>query len=210
MRKSNILSLLFLSVICLSSCNRLFGHKDPVYYYTVYDLAVSFQDASGGDLVKDIGLKEVQSGVPAGATKEEDIASDQYQLDIIVGIPCWNWSNDTYSTFSEPTTAPFDVKRPKLELYNHDNRYYLYNHFKLPVDDCPEENKLTYKLKCPHVFGDGEVHDWVTYWDVPAERLTTDARAKCLRIEFDGEEIIPEECVDEWGNTIYRVVVVVK
>lgn len=79
MRKFNILSLLFLSVICLSSCNWLFGHKDPVYYYTVYDLAVSFQDASGGDLVKDIGLKEVQSGVPTGVAKKEEVASDQYQ-----------------------------------------------------------------------------------------------------------------------------------
>lgn len=197
MRKLKSLGLLFLSVICFSSCDWLFGHKDPVFHYTVYNLAIGFRDASGSDLVKGIGLKDRQSGVSMEDAKWGEVDSDQYRLDIMVDIPCWNWSNDTYDTPSRPATGPFEVKRPQLDIYYYDEICYLHNYFELPVEDCPDQRKLTYKLKCPYVFGDKEVHELVTYWDIPTEKPVPTTYAKCLRIEFGGDKFIPEKREEE-------------
>ena len=65
--------------------------------------------------------------------------------------------------------------------------------FRVPVNDCPEEKTLTYKLKCPYVFGDEAVHEVVTYWNIPkAKSSVNDHYAKCYRIEFEGNEITPQ------------------
>jgi len=51
---------------------------------------------------------------------------------------------------------------------------------------------LTYKLKCPYVFGDEAVHEIVTYWDIPKTKSGDGSvYAKCNRIEFEGKVITP-------------------
>ena len=47
---------------------------------------------------------------------------------------------------------------------------------------------LTYKIKCPYIFGDDAVHELVTYWEIPNERNPS---AKCYRITFEGNEVTP-------------------
>lgn len=42
-------------------------------------------------------------------------------------------------------------------------------------------------MQCPYIFGDEETHELVTYWD-----LSENIHAKCYRIEFEGQEIIPQ------------------
>jgi len=74
-------------------------------------------------------------------------------------------------------------------MVRYNSYYYLTNGFYLPVNDCPEEKILTYKLKCPYVFGDDSVHEFVTYWDIPRDKINHSA--KCSRIEFEGNEITP-------------------
>ena len=52
--------------------------------------------------------------------------------------------------------------------------------------------KLTYKLKCPHIFGDEETYEFVSYWE-----LTDEKYAKCYLIEFNGREITPKTLDDQ-------------
>lgn len=113
-------------------------------------------------------------------------------MDIIVSEPCKNWDNDIYNAPARPGFSP-DVNRPKLIMERYDDGLcYLTNNFYVPVGDCPPERMLTYKLKCPYLFGDDAVHEFVTYWDIPkAKSGWTDYMAKCYRIEFEGNEIVP-------------------
>lgn len=206
MKTFRILGLLVLSAIGLSSCDWLFGHEEPEYDYIVYNLALGFRDASGNDLVKGIGLKDWQPGASMENAQWGSVDDDLYKLDIIVSEPCHDWSNDTYDTPSQPGIGSVDVKRPNWNIDHYDKDYYLQNRFTLPVNACPEEKKLTYKLICPYVFGDDEVHELITYWDIPKEKTTShEYFAQCVRIEFKGYEIIPNKCNDE--DRGYRVVI---
>ncbi|MDR1718454.1 MAG: hypothetical protein LBS20_21665 [Prevotella sp.] len=186
MKTLKISGLLAFVIMNFSSCF-LFPDHEPEF--VVYKLGLSFQDASGNDLVKGIGLEwwldstfvseeQAQSGI---------VKNDLYVLDIIVSEPCKNWDNKIYNTPGS------DVIRPGLGMMRYNNGYrYLYNDFNVPVGDCPKEKILTYKLKCPYVFGDEAVHEFVTYWDIPKAKVANEYVAKCYRIEFEGNEIIPQ------------------
>ena len=167
-------TLSIIAVLILSSCEPPW-HNEPEFIG--YNLYLSFQDASGNDLVKEIELSE-----SSGAVKES-----LYSLDIIVSEPCWNWDNEIYNAPARPGFEP-DVNRPKLALSNYEGYSYLINQFGLPVDDCPKQEILTYKIKCPYIFGDDAVHELVTYWEIPNERNPS---AKCYRITFEGNEVTP-------------------
>ena len=175
MRTLKVMAL-FALMLNFSSCDLLFSHHEPesVSYY----LDLSFQDVSGNDLVKGIELN-----ASSGPVKDS-----LFTLDIIVSEPCKNWDNKIYNTPARPGFEP-DVNRPGLGMVKYNSYYYLTNGFYLPVNDCPEEKILTYKLKCPYVFGDDAVHEFVTYWDIPKDK--TNHSAKCYRIEFEGNEITP-------------------
>lgn len=60
-----------------------------------------------------------------------------------------------------------------------------------------------------YVFGDDTVYEFITYWDVPKKYLPDNSKfAKCYRIEFDGNEIIPETLEDESRN--YSATIILK
>ena len=175
MKPLNIIGFLAL-MMNFSSCNLLFSHNEPEY--VSYDLYLSFQDVSGNDLVKGIELN----------TSSGSVKDSLFTLDIIVSEPCRNWDNKIYNTPARSGFEP-DVNRPGLGMVRYNSYCYLTNGFYLPVNDCPEEKILTYKLKCPYVFGDDAVHEFVTYWDIPRDKINHSA--KCYRIEFEGNEITP-------------------
>lgn len=187
MKKLKILGLLVLLTATLTSCDLLFGHHEPEF--VVYNLGLSFQDTSGNDLVKGIGLEWWLDStfISEGQAQSGIVKYDLYVLDIIISEPCKNWDNKIYNTPGS------DVHRPKLGMERYNNGYhYLDNDFGVPVNDCPVEKILTYKLKCPYVFGDEAVHEFVTYWDIPKIKSSSQEYfAKCCRIEYEGKEIIP-------------------
>ncbi len=113
-----------------------------------------------------------------------------------------------YNAPARPGFEP-DVNRPKLTMNNNNGIFYLNNSFSVPAEDCLEQKILTYKLKIAHVFGDEAVYKLVTYWDVPKKYLSDNSKfAKCYRIEFDGNEIIPETPEDESKN--YSATIILK
>ncbi len=174
MKTLKILSLVAL-IMLSSSCEPPFIHTEPEF--VGYNLYLSFQDISGNDLVKGIEFHDSLGSV------EDSL----YTLDIIVSEPCWNWNNDIYNVPARPGFEPA-VHRPILGLSRHNGYSYLTNQFGLPVNDCPKQKILTYKIKCPYLFGDDAVHELVTYWDIPDK---SNPSAKCYRIEFEGNEITP-------------------
>ena len=191
MKTLKLIGLLTLVMIDFTSCDKIFDRHEPEF--VVYNLDLSLRDASGNDLVKGIGLGEwIPRNIPEEQAQSGTVKDDLYVLDIIVSEPCWNWDNNIYNTPARPGFEP-DVNRPKLVMSKYNGYYYLTNDFSVPVNDCPEEKKLTYKLKCPYVFGDEAVHEFVTYWDIPKSNYahTFERFAKCNRIEFEGNEIIP-------------------
>lgn len=171
-----------------SSCNC--ASQEPAS--VVYNLGLSFQDASGKDLVKGIELEEWwPTGTSMENTTNGSVKPDLYVLDIILSEPCENWDNDIYNAPARPGFIP-DVNRPTLLMKRFKNDSYLINSFSFWISSCPEEKILTYKLKCPYVFGDEAVHELVTYWDIPDTKSSYNTYfAKCYLIEFEGKAITP-------------------
>jgi hypothetical protein len=201
MKTLKFYGLLAIVMVSLTSCDQLFGTLPPEN--VVYNLGFCFQDKSGNDLIKGIGLEEWS---PASTMEDAlwgSVKSDLYVLDIIVSEPCSNWDNDIYNAPARPGFEP-DVNRPGLSMNRrNDGARYLNNSLSIPVNDCPEEKTLTYKLKCPYIFGDNEIHEFVTYWDVPKKSSSskyTEYYATCNRIVFDGEDITPQAPIDKSGD----------
>jgi hypothetical protein len=192
MKKLKMIGLLAL-MLNFSSCNLLSSHDEPEF--VSYNLHLNFQDGSGNDLVKGIELN----------TSSGSVKDSLFTLDIIVSEPCKNWDNKIYNTPARPGFEP-DVNRPKLGMAKSNSYCYLTSAFQLPVNDCPEEKMLTYKLKCPHVFGDDAIHEFVTYWDIPKDKINNSA--KCNRIEFEGNDIAPTP-VDKYEQS-YTATLILK
>jgi hypothetical protein len=200
MKTLKISGLLVLVIMNFTSCDLFFGHHEPEFF--TYNLGLSFQDASGNDLVKGIGLEWWMDStfIPEEQAQSGIVKYDLYVLDIIISEPCKNWDSKIYNTPGS------DVIRPGLVMDRYNNGYhYLENDFRLPVKDCPEEKILTYKLKCPYVFGDEAVYEFVTYWDIPKSNYahTRERFAKCCRIEFGGNEITPQFSKEIYKNGNY-------
>jgi hypothetical protein len=112
-------------------------------------------------------------------------------LDIINSEPC--------DKFTPAPGVILDPERPHLVMWSYFGYSYFANAYSLSMDRCPGQKLITYKLKCPYVFGDEEIHELVTYWEIlKKEEKWDDAAAKCILIEFEGKEIIPMQMNDSY------------
>ena len=182
--------LVLLVLIMLSSCNPPL-HTEPEFVF--YNLNLNFQDSAGNDLINGIKFNKSLGS----------LENDLYSLDIIVSEKCWNWDNDIYNSPARPGFEP-DVHRPTLGLAENNDYFFLTNQFGLPVNDCPKQTKLTYKIKCAYVFGDEEVHELITYWNISKDN----PYAKCYRIEFKDNEITPTSL--ENYNNYYKAIIILE
>lgn len=159
---------LMLVIICLASCH--WFYRDDIPEIDSYMIALCFQDALGNNVSEGIGSEELRAN-------EGTIDPDLYSLDIVLQ----NYING--ETVPGPDVYP---QSSSLGTINHDELgTCLVNDFtRLKSNNV---RKLTYKLKCPYIFGDEEIHELVTYWE-----LSENIYAKCYRIEFEGQEIIPQ------------------
>jgi len=115
-------------------------------------------DASGNDLVKGIDV-----------VNEVIVKPDFYTLEVV----------------SEPLVPNYSLyPYPSLEVYIYYNHYYLLLRTSSNRNYKPA-SKLIFKLKCPHIFGDDNVHEVVTYWK--AGNKPTKSRI-CYLIELEGKE----------------------
>ena len=165
-----------MTVPMLYACDPLGGL--PPYYD--YHLQLSFQDISGNDLVKGIDLDEMWNHNAGIVTSEEDatggaVRPDQFDLGIVFRNP------DLY--FGKMPSSGI-VKVDRLKFQKREDYYYLELRTS-SRDTKPPETKITFRMICPHVFGDNIEHDIVTYWKRDSKRKRTQL---CHRIELDGKE----------------------
>ncbi|MDH6342217.1 hypothetical protein M2480_002089 [Parabacteroides sp. PFB2-12] len=179
-----LIALLITTAFQLSSC---LGDHEPEEIG--YNLFFNFIDSSGNDfIVKNTPLND----------------GSIYELDIIISAPCNNWNNDIYN-FSGS-----DVNQPVFRSTWIDGHAYFTSYFYLPADDCPEMKTLTYKLKYPGLFGDEEVHEIVSYWEIPKKKQEPACSyAICKRIEFEGKEISSIAPVETKGYATHSLVTIV-
>lgn len=161
-------SWLMLVIICLSSCN-LF-HRDYPPEVDIYMIALCFQDALGNNVSEGIGTEELRTGASIKNANEGTVNPDLYSLDIVS-------DPDDYTTLYGFSLGMIKSDKLGTCLTNYYCRFRENNNVR----------KLTYKLQCPYIFGDEETHELVTYWE-----LSKNTYAKCYRIEFGGQEIIPQ------------------
>lgn len=180
MKVVRIVVWLMLSAIGLPSCYWLFGHEEPEYDGVAYNLALGFRDASGKDLVEGIGLRDWW----------ENVLPDLYELEIL----------RSGSRVEIPASL-------RMERYGADCYFIIL--LTQVVEEDRDEEQLTYRLKCPYVFGDDAVHELITDWIIPKNKTSSNEySAHCSRIEFEGNEIIPDIC-DDGNRKRYRTILTV-
>ena len=157
-------SCLILVVIAISSC------QPPPPALDIYALVLCFQDASGNNILEDIESEQL-------CIDEGTVNPELYSLDIILQ----NYIN------GETVPGP-DIYPQTVPLQTRENNQ-LGTCLSIYITRLRKKNnvrKLTYKLKCPYVFGDEEIHEIVAYWNLH------ELHAECYRIEFEGQEITPQ------------------
>ena len=179
------------------------GYGLNFYIHTLY---LSFQDASGNDLVKGISTE------PKKITVEPELYT--LEIDFEDGIPNpWKyvtkmslfggWAiernlhiavNENYdylrfTTGGSPTYAAYGDDKDKR------------------VDKIPFSEKITFTLKCPYLFDDNVAYEIVTWWK-PSKRVQLGGTI-CYCIEFEGKEFI-EIITDEYETSSVATIVLSK
>jgi len=168
-----------------SSCDLLFlplilgiqnGDPDSINY----PLDLSFQDASGNDLVS--GIKMSEWGY---------IAPGVCRLSVAVSNSCEDKLSD------ENLRSMRDNSYLYVSVI--DGYSFIQTATWIDPDKCSDEKVLTYSFTCLHVFGDATEHKLVTYWDVPKKQKGI-TYAKCTRIEFEGKVFTPVDDYTGFGS----------
>ena len=156
-------------------------------------LLLSFQNASGNDLVKGIGFwVDGSNGITITGRKNDAwgrVKEKLYTMSIY---------EDSYDDYY---SCPLGLRKgkPFLKKYPELNGNYDYLYFQAISMNINEEHlfneKATFQLSCPYIFGDNEVHNIVTWWkpekiaDAWLEHRFYELAPSCYRIEIDGKEI---------------------
>lgn len=185
----------------MCSCTSEEKNDNPFYQYI---LRINVQDASGNDLVKGIGWDWWQSDVvPEEEATAGGVNRELYSLEVIYPEPCM----DTY-LLHYSAGGIMDDLFPTLGIFKKDDNYYLvFDEFSYNGGGCPAAEKLTFKLTCPYIFGDKEVHEIVTYWkpDPKWDGIKL-LRFFCTHIEVDGKAFTQIEHLDAQPISVATVV----
>ncbi len=169
--KINITILLFaiLLPVILISCESKDG-PDPIFRQ--YYLEIRFEDKSGNDKIEGIGRLSDGSKVKY----------DLYKL-----------------TVEEMTSAQDNLNLSPLRVRTTDAYESLVLEYSINASSNLNLDKLTYKLKCPYIFGDEEEHIIVSNWE-----KKTSTSNYCTSIVVDGKTYTTTE-TDEVGIPVFLV-----
>lgn len=189
MRKLFILILCLFSFVEFVSCeddsDNLIGVSGPGDMYRYY-ISFKFVDKDGNSLGKSVNLEHAK-GFDLTVVPE-----DGYDLDIILGKQHPNYNNLTYSRpqwfipdFRKPTLGRNKSFYPEGDVLT--SNFFLYSDVSYP------QEKMTYKLTCPIIFGDNNVHEITTYWHKLEPELQMEVKYKeywfeCYRVEFESRD----------------------
>ena len=194
--------MILLAVVAVVSCNKSDETDEPNtdVYYNYYALYLSFQDASGNDLVKGI------FGTAEEPTNEQVLFTAVFPTH-------WQTRQNTNMWVYFIGSERFKERFPELKNNKYDHLLFTAHANRVYYDygvvvKLPFAEVVTFKLKSPYIFGDGVEHEIVTYW----EQATTKSEygvinvTLCYRIEFSDKEITEITYVD---NSYYSVATIV-
>ncbi len=187
MKNKLYLGLLAILVLgSFSSCDLISKDHEPDF--TIYQLDLSFRDVSGKDMVKGIGLEEwcCPTTIPEEQAQSGTVKHELYELNILASKSC---EDEMAALPGRYHYIPNEVG-PVIGMSKFDGYSFLTTDYGFPLVNCPNEKILTYKLKCPYVFGDEAEHEFITYWEIPKIK-NDESFAKCTRVEFEGEIFTP-------------------
>ena len=179
MKSLKIITLLI--VVAATLCNCSVNNKngpavnihDSFYYHL---LLLSFQDASGTDLIKGIEFDRLQ--LYAGTVRSDYTLNAVYPDGITNPVPYYTIDNNEGILFED----------------DKDHLSFASTSYKVRYDSRgieikePFVEKIIYKLRCPYIFGDDETHEIVTWWEAKTEYDYGKLEyALCCRIEFNGK-----------------------
>lgn len=189
--------ILFTTVLLLCSCNLVFDHKDYVGEQINYSLGISLQDGQGNDLVKGLNtIKEQPLDYSENGTLEV-INPEQYNIELKLSSP-----DKTSKTHMD---VIFDDHLPSMwmSIPQGHKDYYLFRQIALDTNDYDLQKEIIYRLKCPHIFGDQEVHEIVTYWALGQN--DNGKYAHCYRAEFNGKNIQDVKWNKDWKTSMINI-----
>ncbi len=174
----------FVALVCSFICQSC--SSDDMDEVGTYNISFSFTDKSGNNLISGIRLEEwIPSNQPQENATSGVVDGSRYHLDVILSTPSDKWNNETYNTYGRPGYTP-DSYRQKFTINDTKNPV-LTNQFLLPLCYCQPQNILTYKIVLQSFFGDDDVHEFKTYWQLPNNTYTS-YTAICVRAECDGKD----------------------
>lgn len=172
----------------LGSCgDYILGGKVKLGDQMQYNMSFVFQDAEGNDLSKGIGVEDAYPNLPKEQITFGEVLD--YKLDIILSDPGELFNNKLYNV-NNPEAVELAYNPPILIYQYTEDNIYLGNNFLLYTGIVNPQDKLTYEITCPHIFGDNEIHVITTYWKKDlGEKISTTYFPECYKVEFDGKEI---------------------
>ena len=202
MKNLKLIALLAVVAITLSNCFHVEETESIILdccndTYT-HTLVLSFQDASGNDLLKHLGESELYSL----KTVFEDGIPNHYAIPV---VNLWSpWTETRETMYNYPYSA--DYVCFEIRAYSYKDIFDVKGNL---YQENPFAEKITFKLKCPYLFEDDATHDIVTWWELVVEgRYMTEEEIiarnavgiyevgqyyeykypKCYRMEFGGKE----------------------
>lgn len=162
-----------------------------------YSIAISFKDKEGNDLVAPLAEEQWVDN-PDVSHWAGYINPDKYHLDVIYSnLPDW-FDNTTYTHKASPGMIPGEHVKycTAVNFGQPDSPWYVAHGDATLINGWGEEVRdLTLKLSCPTIFGDDEIHEFVTYWEEGEERRGEKWVAKCTKLIFEGQDYIPKKKV---------------
>jgi len=174
-----IILLAAIAVSCTNTTNdelqKIIDGKQDSYY--MHFLFLSFQDNYGNDLVKGIEFNLMQPNAGPVTPNTYTLnalfpdGTPKPPIHDIMGFNDGKLFEDGFSRLSFSNSSYKEIYDARGNLVKY-----------------PFVENITYKLKCPYIFGDDEEHDIVTWWELKAQNdIGAQECALCCRIEFDGK-----------------------
>ena len=183
--------MVLLAVVVAVSCKKNDETYNVEYREYFYSLYLSFQDAAGNDLVKGIGFQsfgnDTEDESDRGAVK-----SDLYTSEVVFPN---HWQSQSLRHREVHFVKGKALKKAYPALKYSDYDYLSFMVYGLAVQyyygivvRVPFAEKITFKLKCPYIFGDEVEHELVTWWKEKTKEEERYSIALCYRIELGGKE----------------------
>ena len=233
MNNKALILLAAVAIICISCSDQLgglsqngeiafgiSGNSDQLGYALgpvwVYDIAISFKDSDGNDVVKPL-VDEQWTSDPTHDGWIREINPEKYHLDVIYSNPPDWYDNSIYNRRAYPGFIP-DVHTCDFRGFRNSQntsvspwylRHYNNSH---RIDLWGEEvQDLTFEITCPTIFGDESIHEVETYWEQGEKPVVYKSNAVCTKVLFAGKEYTPQKQVEvfnyEFPDPSYNVTV---